>query len=117
MSHKMSLNDPWFHYVKSNQKLYEGRKYSEQMRSIKIGDQIILNHHTDPQQESFTRKVIGIHPFKTFSEGLSDFEKKGLLERILPGVESVEDGVNIYFRYVSLKTQEQVGVVFFELSD
>jgi len=107
-SHNMSLNDPWFTYVKKGEKKYEGRKFKNH---LKIGDVIQFHHHTDSTQPPFLKKIKNILNFSTFEEAL----KKLPLSDILPHVATIEEGIEIYYRFVSLPTQLQHGVIMIEL--
>jgi ASC-1-like (ASCH) protein len=41
--HVFSLNDPWYDYVKSGKKMYEGRSFkNEKVKALKIGDTILF---------------------------------------------------------------------------
>ena len=43
----MTLNDPWFHLVRSGRKRFEGRRLTCKVQAIRIGDAIEFSHHTD----------------------------------------------------------------------
>lgn len=97
----MRLNERWFDLVKKGVKTFEGRSIKKE---FKLGDVI---EFTDMEgKESFTTEVTSIHIFKNFRKAL---EMLGL-QKTLPGVESIEEGVDIYRKYVSLETQERLGV-------
>lgn len=110
----MTLNDPWFDLMKNEKKIYEGRRNTEKIRSIKVGDIIQISHHVNKLIEPFNVIVNEIHHFATFEEAL-----KGLpINEILP-IENidVEKGIEIYLKYVSLETQLKDGVVMLKISN
>ena len=109
--HSLTLNDPWFNLVKEGIKLYEGRCYWKSVLDFKIDDQVLVSHHTDISKPSFICNIKTILHFTTFKEAL---EKLGL-DSTLPGVKTIDEGVDIYLKFVSLATQIKFGVVMIEL--
>jgi ASC-1-like (ASCH) protein len=105
--------------VKSGQKVYEGRCYWKKAKDYKVGDILHIirqNDHScddssNVSNEAFNAEIIGLHIRKTFREALEDFG----LEKVLPGVTTIENGVEIYHQYVSEKTQQENGIVMIEL--
>jgi ASC-1-like (ASCH) protein len=55
---------------------------------------------------------VEIRHYATFTEALKDIE----LERVLPGVKSIEEGVKIYEQFYPLESQIEHGVVLFRLT-
>jgi len=114
--HVMGLGDPWFEYVKSNRKIYEGRRWWEPTQKIKRGDIILFKRQIDGvkiEEGAFKKKVKRVVVYDTFETAL----KITPLEDVLPGVKSIKDGVQIYLKYVSLKTQLSDGVCMIELEE
>jgi ASC-1-like (ASCH) protein len=107
----MNLNSPWYEHVVAGRKLYEGRRRTEKTEAIKVGDVITFNHATDNARPPCTRTVVALHTFDTFRDALESLP----LEDVLPGVASVDTGVAVYARFVSLPTQIRDGVVMLEL--
>jgi ASC-1-like (ASCH) protein len=107
---RLTLNDPWFELVKSGKKLYEGRAWKGNTCYLKPGDTIEFYHHIDQTVLPFTKKIKNIHRFDTFRTAL---EQTGI-EKVLPEILSIEEGVEIYLKYVSIQTQNQYGVCLIE---
>lgn len=103
----MSLNSPWFELVISGKKRYEGRRLTEKMKSINLNDIIIFSHYADPSKEQFKAKVTSIQIFPTFEIALSNLP----INEVLP-IEDItlEKGIDIYKKYVSINTQNKDGV-------
>jgi ASC-1-like (ASCH) protein len=111
----VQLSDPWFDLVKNNIKKYEGRRYYDKYTKMQIGDYICFNHYLDKSIKSFKKKIINIHRYDTFEKALIDLNSKNKLKLALPIIDTIEEGVNIYYKYVSLATQLKDGVVMIEL--
>lgn len=113
MNYHISLSDPWFELIRIGKKKYEGRRYYYDVPKYKVGDiikvhRVIAKLRTD---DSYFVRVINIHKFNTFEEAMTHLP----LNHILPGVESLEDGINIYKKFVSIETQHRDGVCMIEL--
>jgi ASC-1-like (ASCH) protein len=112
MTHNFQLSNPWFELTKSGKKRFEGRRYWEKTSGIKVGDEIVFSSRTNPSLPVFSRKIIKIHRFHTFEDALKTL---GISE-ILPGVDTISEGIEIYLKYVSLETQIREGIILFEFS-
>lgn len=110
-THAMNLNSPWYEHIVAGRKRYEGRRRTEKTDAIQVGDLIAFSHATDSTRRQCTRTVVALHTFDTFRDALETLP----LDDVLPGVESVEMGVAVYARFVSLPTQIRDGVVMLEL--
>ena len=113
--HNITLNSPWYECVRSGEKRFEGHRWSDKIKTYSIGDILLIKYHTDPSMSIYKKKIVNIHRFPTFEIGLNHFNNLGLLDQVLPGVRSVFEGVNIYYKYVSLFTQTKDSVCFIEL--
>ena len=109
---KLTLNSPWFELVAEGKKIYEGRRNTPKISILKIGDIIEFSHHTDKKLLPYRVKVIEILPFATFESALTKLP----LEQILPLENiTISQGVEIYYKYVSLQTQIQDGVIMLKI--
>jgi len=111
MLHRLTLNSPWYEHVRNGDKEYEGRCYWKSIASFKVGDVIEFSHHAKPKKDSYRAEIIGVHRFPTFELALKALP----LEKVLPGIESVAEGVEIYKSLVSIKTQQENGVGMLQL--
>jgi len=59
----------------------------------------------------FSKKVENVYIFKSFEEAMKTLP----LDQILPNVKTVEDGIEIYKKYVSIDTQNKFGVMLIQL--
>lgn len=113
MLYRFQLSDPWFDLVKIGRKKYEGKKIWEKTDNIKVGDEILFVSFDHPQEVPFKKKVVSIHRYLTFRDGLNQLNRN----EIFPGVKDIEESVEIYLKSVPLKAQIASGVVFFEFED
>ena len=104
-THTMRLSSPWFDLVKSGTKIYEGRRWSEKIEAITVGDYIEFRHVNDESQK-IKVKVIEILRFNTFEDALKIISIGDVLYCDL----TIEEGVEIYKNYVSIETQMRDGV-------
>ena len=107
-THKFRLNDPWFQYMKNGKKIYEGRRSTNRINLIQVGDTIQFSRVLDPT-DYFQVTVSKILSFQTFRDALLVLP----LEQVLPNIETIDIGVEIYYKYVSLHTQLKDGVKMF----
>lgn len=108
---KITLNSPWFEYVKLGIKKYEGRCYWKDTCKYKIGDTLIISHHVLKHEQSYNVIIIDILHFNTFETALRSIK----IDEILPGVGTVEDGINTYLKFVKLETQLSNGIVMIKI--
>jgi ASC-1-like (ASCH) protein len=113
--HILSLNSPWFEFVKQGVKKYEGRRNTANIQKISVGDTIEIRHYTDATQNPYNVKVEDMLTFATFRDALSVLP----IDQVLPTGTcvpyTIDEGDAIYQRYVSLVTQEKDGVVMLKI--
>jgi len=93
----MHCQDPWFSLIRAGKKPVEGRKASPSHTKITVGDTIEFFCG----QERFLCLVEGINRYKSLEEYL----QCETLERALPGVRTIEEGIRIYLQW---STKEQI---------
>lgn len=108
---QMKLSERWFEAVRDGRKKFEGRRDWSYAKTLVPGDVIKFSHYTNPEIPSFEKRVRSIRRFPTFRDALETLS----IGDVLPGVSSVEDGVEIYLKYVSIETQLRDGVIMIEL--
>ena len=79
---------------------------------MNVGD-IIEWKNSDFGERSFLTKIIGKSVYNTFEEYL---ETEGL-DKCLPGIDTMEEGLNVYFKYFTKEDEEQYGVVAIQLEE
>jgi ASC-1-like (ASCH) protein len=107
----LSLSDPWFKYVGTGQKTFEGRLNRGLPKYFKAGDTIRFYHETNTDLQPLNVEVVKIHHFASFADSLSQLP----LDQILPEIKSVEEGTAVYFKFASKESQIKLGVCQIEI--
>ncbi len=110
--HIMKLELKWYENIVNGKKIIEGRLYDEKRKKIGIGDCIIfkpVGHMT--RNTLLYTVVLGLRHYNSFREML---EKEGI-ERVLPGVYDLNEGVEVYREYYSVEDEKKYGVIAIEL--
>ncbi len=103
--HLMHVKENWLKKILSGSKVIEGRLYDEKRRRISIGDCIILRSESTNREIYVYVKYLRVYPsFKNMilAEGLN---------RVLPGIRSIDEGIKVYYKYYSRSDEERYGVV------
>ncbi|CAL0322097.1 unnamed protein product [Lupinus luteus] len=100
VSFELHVQEPFFSQLKDGLKTIEGRCATSKYTRIELGDLILIN-------KSVVFEVQGIRRYPTFSDML----KAESLEKVLPGVESVEEGLEVYRRFYTEDKELANGVL------
>ncbi len=100
------LSEPWFSLIKLGLKKCEGRLKKGDFAIIKKGDYIKFENN-DFGHRSFRVKITSIHNYKTFEEYLTN----ETLEKCLPGIDTIEQGVGIYHKYYTKEDEDKYKIV------
>ena len=101
------VSEPWFGYIKSGKKTVEGRKNTGDFEKMQSGD-IVKWIHSD---EYVLTKIVSKKVYKTFKEYL---ETEGL-SNCLPGIDTIEDGIKVYYKYYTPEDEAKYGVIAIKL--
>ena len=93
--------EPWFSFIRQGIKPVEGRKATHTYKKIKVGDQIQFINGSD----SFIAEVTEI---RTYDSLETYFEDVGL-EKALPGIATLEEGLNIYYQWSTKEKIKEYG--------
>ncbi len=94
-------DDPWFSYIRQGIKPVEGRKATHSYKKIRVGDQINFSNGT----ESFLADVTEIREYESIEKYLEDVT----VEKALPGIKSIEEGLEVYYQWSSEEKIRQYG--------
>ncbi len=109
-AYECRVQSPWFEHVRDGTKTAEGRLCKGVFARIEAGDRLLVNRADDPL-ESFQAVVKRVTRYASFGAAL---EKE--LAAMLPGIDSVEEGVAVYRGFYSEEQERAHGVVVVELS-
>lgn len=86
----MNLEDRWFNYVASGEKIYECRIFDDTLKNLKISEYIFFNN----KAACITKKklIVGLLYFSSLEEMFVEIP----IEKLLPGITSIEEGIRIY---------------------
>lgn len=94
-------DDPWFSYIRQGIKPVEGRKKTHSYKKIKVGDYINFSNG----KESFKALVTDIREYESIEQYFADVT----LKKALPGITSIEEGLNIYYEWTPEEKIKQYG--------
>lgn len=101
--------EPYFTFLKNGQKTIEGRIKKGWYRFVKPGDHIIV--YNEEETESVEVLVKGVRAYASIREMLEQEPFK----KLLPDVETIEQGVEVYKRFYTDEQQQKFGVVAIEI--
>lgn len=101
-----NLSEPWFSLISLGLKTVEGRKNKGRFKDMRVGERIEWVND-DFKRRTVSTEIIGKHEYKTFEEYLSAER----LDRCLPGIKTIEDGLSVYYKYFTKEDEQQYGVV------
>jgi ASC-1-like (ASCH) protein len=99
------VQEPWWSYIKSSHKIYEGRINKGDFHDTVIGDIFVFTNAGRSIKTVLVKKYL----FTDFTAYLTQLG----LAFTLPGVETIEEGLAVYSRYFDLNDPR--GVVTLEI--
>lgn len=100
---------PWFELTRLGIKRIEGRLCRGKFAKIKSGDFLCII--SQDEKSTHKTKVLAVRRYKNFRDML----RHETLEKVLPGVDNLGQGVEIYRKYYSAEDEEKYGVVAIEI--
>jgi len=101
------ISEPWFSLIKVGLKTVEGRLNKGDFAALTKGDCIKVVNNDLGFIRNYTIKITSIHKYTSFKEYL----EKEKLEKCLPGIDTIEDGVKVYYKYYSKEEEEKYKIV------
>jgi len=104
-----NISEPWFSLIKVGLKTVEGRLNKGDFALLNKGDSIkIVNTDTDfGFMRDYEIKITSIHKYNSFKEYL----EKEKLEKCLPGIDTIEDGIKVYYKYYSKEDEDKYKII------
>lgn len=106
MSFTKHLSEPWFSLIMLGLKTCEGRLCKGDFAEMNKGDRITFEN-SDLYKRSFVVKITSIHKYDSFETYL----KKEGLDKCLPTIDSIENGLMVYRKYYSEVDEKKYGIV------
>jgi ASC-1-like (ASCH) protein len=97
------LSEPWFSLIKIGCKKCEGRLNKGDFSEMNKGDFIIFTNNDFDFPRSFRCKITSIHNYNSFQNYL----ESETLEKCLPGIDTIEEGVSIYYKYYTTEDENR----------
>lgn len=108
--YSVSVSEPWFSLILLGLKTVEGRKNRGLFAQMQDGDIVEwMNDSIIPR--SVQTRITGKAVYPTFREYL---EIEGL-DKCLPGISDMDDGLSIYYKYFTKEEEKEFGVVAIHL--
>ena len=108
-SYKKHLCEPWFSLMKLKLKTVEGRLNKSDFAMMNVGDFIIFTNEDLGFYREFKIKIKQISYYDTFESYL----KYESLEKCLPGINNMEDGLHVYYSFYTKSAESQYKVKAF----
>ena len=102
-----NLSEPWFSLIKVGLKKVEGRLNKSDFNKMNIGDIIIFENNNFNIKRTLKVKITKIKYYSSFTDYLTT-EK---LNRCLPGIDTIEDGLAVYYAFYSKKNEDKFGII------
>lgn len=100
----ISIQEPWFKHIINGEKSIEGRLCKGKFQKLKVGNILCINGLV-------LYKVTAIRKYCLFEDML---QKEGI-DRVLPGVTSIQEGCDIYHQFYKKEEEDKYGVLAIEL--
>ena len=110
-THVIECGEPWFSWIRSGKKTVEGRLNIPKYKQIRALDILTFCSGKD-SADHFTRFVTARNEYASFAEMI---EAEGL-DQILPEIDTIEKGVDVYMQFYNCKQEAKNGVVAFRLN-
>jgi len=89
------VSEPWFSLIKFRIKRIEGRLNKGDFAKMNIGDFIIFTNN----ELGFERKFIIEIKDISYYDNFQTYLENETLEKCLPGIDNIENGLNVYYKY------------------
>ena len=106
-----NLSEPWFSLIKLGIKKCEGRLRKGDFANMKKGDYIIFQNNDFGFNRSCKVRITSVKSYDTFTTYL----EKETLVKTLPGIDNIEEGKEIYYKYYSKEDEEKYKIVAIRL--
>lgn len=106
-THHLHCQDPWFTLIKEGKKPIEGRKNLPQFKKWLPGDILIFYLNN----QSFQTQITAFRHYKT----IESYLQHETLQRALPGIQTMEEGIRIYYQWSTEAEIKKYGFLAIEV--
>lgn len=107
--YEKNLSEPWFSLIKLNIKTVEGRLNKGDFSNMNIGDFILFTNNELGFERKCKMEIKNISYYDNFQIYL----EKETLEKCLPGIDNIEQGLNVYYKYYEKKDELEYKIKVF----
>jgi ASC-1-like (ASCH) protein len=107
MEYKKHLSEPWFSLIKLKLKKCEGRLNKGDFSKMKEGDIIEFYNEDFDIKRKYKVKITKVNHYTTFKKYLENES----LKKCLPGIDNINEGLKIYFKYYSKENEKKYNIV------
>jgi ASC-1-like (ASCH) protein len=100
--YETSLSSPHFEDVKEGKKIYEVRCFYDKVVKYRVGD-ILKIKHSSKKEDVFQVEIEELSLYSSFEEAISSVS----LNKVLPHVQSLKEGVDLYHSIPNYKEREK----------
>ena len=93
--YEKNLYEPWFSLIKLGIKIVEGRLNKGKFANMKPVYIILFTNNELGFERKFTIKIKNM----TYYDNFKMYLENETLEKCLPGIDNIEDGLNVYYKY------------------
>ena len=106
-----SLSEPWFSLIKLGLKTCEGRLNKSEFAKMVVGDIIVFENKDFQIPRTIKVQIVGITHYDTFQSYL----ESETLALCLPGMDTLTEGLGVYYKYFSMEDEIKYGIVAIKL--
>lgn len=110
-NYTLNVSEPWFSLIKLGIKTVEGRLSKGKFKEMKPGDIIRWTNQEFDFERSFYSRIVSKIQYTNFEEYL---DREGL-DKCLPGIDNLENGLSVYYKYYTKQNEKEYGVVAIKL--
>ncbi len=109
--YEKNLSEPWFSLIKLKNKSVEGRLNKGDFANMNVGDFIVFTNNELGFERKFTVEIKKI----TYYDNFQLYLENESLEKCLPGIDSMEEGLSVYYKYYSKNDEMKYKIKAFTL--
>ena len=107
--YEKSVSEPWFSLIALRIKKVEGRLNKGDFANMNIGDSITFTNN----ELGFDRKCKVEIKNITYYDTFQTYLENETLERCLPGIDNIEDGLRVYYKYYKKRDEVEYKIKAF----